>query len=183
MSAITRRIAEAIDTGRAKNYSDLAHQLGVTPAAITEWRKERSAPNEDQAAALAALLGKPEVMAECMAARTRRPETRAMWERAAKTLSMATALSMVAVVLLLLTGAGNSAYASSGCNEPRAITQIMVFLRIIPLTSATSYEGSSEMRLHRQTRPNDDTKPSCSTAAVYNAPRFGTPRMRGWRNW
>ena len=100
MSAITRRIEEAIETGRAKNYSDLAHHLGVTPAAITEWRKERSAPNEDQAAALASLLGKPEVMAECMAARTRRPETRAMWERAAKTLSMATALSMVASVVL-----------------------------------------------------------------------------------
>lgn len=106
MSAITRRIAEAIDTGRAKNYSDLAHQLGVTPAAITEWRKERSAPNEDQAAALAALLGKPEVMAECMAARTRRPETRAMWERAAKTLSMAASLTAVAGVVLLTTATG-----------------------------------------------------------------------------
>lgn len=112
MSAITRRIEEAIETGRAKNYSDLAHHLGVTPAAITEWRKERSAPNEDQAAALASLLGKPEVMAECMAARTRRPETRAMWERAAKTLSMATALSRVAGVLVLLTTPGNNANAS-----------------------------------------------------------------------
>lgn len=112
MKPIRFYLDEAETRGIAKNDTELGKMLGVSRSAVCEWRKGRSAPNEDQAAALAALLGKPEVMAECMAARTRRPETRAMWERAAKTLSMATALSMVAGVLVLLTAPGNNAHAS-----------------------------------------------------------------------
>lgn len=118
MKPIRRYLDEAIDAGVFKNDSDIARQLGVHRSAVSQWRVGATAPNEDQAAALAALLGKPEVMAECMAARTRRPETRAMWERAAKTLSMATALSMVAGVLVLLTAPGNNANASMTYTSP-----------------------------------------------------------------
>lgn len=126
MIPVRRYMDEAIERGIVKNDSDLARQIGVTRQSVSAWRTGDAYPDSDQAATLAALLGKPEILAECMAARAKRPETRAVWERAAKTLSMTTALSMVAGVLLLLTGAGNSAYASSGCNEPRAITQIIV---------------------------------------------------------
>lgn len=106
MKAIRLYLDEALDRGLAKNDSDIARHLGVSRATVSDWRVGRPAPNEDQAAALAALLGKPEVMAECMAARTRRPETRAMWERAAKTLSMAVSLTAVAGVVLLTTATG-----------------------------------------------------------------------------
>lgn len=102
MKPIRLYLDEAADRGLVKNDTDLGGLLGVSRSAVCEWRKGRSAPNEDQAAALAALLGKPEIMAECMAARTKRPETRAMWERAAKTLSLAASLVAGAGVILLL---------------------------------------------------------------------------------
>ncbi len=80
MKEIRTYLDEAIERGLAKNDSDIARQLGIKPASVCEWRKGRNAPGEDQAAALAKMLGKPEVVAECMAHRTTREETRKVWE-------------------------------------------------------------------------------------------------------
>jgi len=103
MKPVWMYLDEAAERGIVKNDTELGARLNVGRSAVCEWRKGRSAPNEDQAAALAELLGKPEIMAECMAARAKRPETRAMWERAAHTLSMATSFAGIAVVNLLAT--------------------------------------------------------------------------------
>lgn len=102
MKPVRMYLDEAKERGIVINDKELGARLHVSPAAVCEWRKGRSAPNEDQAAALAELLGKPEVLAECMAARAKRPETRAVWERAARMLSMTAAFFLVAGVNLLL---------------------------------------------------------------------------------
>lgn len=58
MKKIGLYLDEAIDSGVAKNSSDLAKQLGVSRSALSEWRAERSCPNDDQAVKLAQLLRK-----------------------------------------------------------------------------------------------------------------------------
>jgi hypothetical protein len=103
MKAIRFYLDEAAQTGIAKNDSDIARKLGVSRGAVCEWRVGRSTPNEDQAAALALLLGKPEIMAECMAARATPGPHRAAWERLAKMASMTTAYGVAVAVNLLLT--------------------------------------------------------------------------------
>lgn len=103
MIPVRRYMDEAIDRGIVKNDSELARRMGVTRQSVSAWRTGDAYPDSDQAATLAALLNKPEILAECMAARAKRPETRAVWERAAKTLSMATAFSAVAAVVLFAT--------------------------------------------------------------------------------
>jgi DNA-binding XRE family transcriptional regulator len=92
---------EAIDRGIVKNDSELARKLGITRQSVSAWRTGETYPDTDQAAALADLIGKPEIMAECMAARAKRPETRAIWERAARTLSMTAGLCAVVGVSLM----------------------------------------------------------------------------------
>lgn len=97
MKPVRLYLDEAAERGLVKNDTDLGARLGVGRSAVCEWRKGRSAPNEDQAAALAALLGKPEVMPECAAARAKTPQARAAWERLAKMASMSAALSAVVI--------------------------------------------------------------------------------------
>lgn len=101
MKAIRHYMDEAIDRGIVKNDADLARQLKISRASVCAWRNGESAPNEDQAAAFAELLNKPEVLAECMAARAKNPANRAIWERAAKTLSAATASIALAVITVV----------------------------------------------------------------------------------
>jgi DNA-binding XRE family transcriptional regulator len=72
---------EIITRGLAKNDSDIARKIGVTRAAPCDWRNERTTPNPDQAAALAELLGKPEIMAVCGVLHARTDQGRATWER------------------------------------------------------------------------------------------------------
>ncbi|ANQ85053.1 hypothetical protein dqs_2015 [Azoarcus olearius] len=102
MIPIRRYLDEAIDKGIVKNDAELAAKLGVARSTVSRWRDGDRAPDEDQAAGLAALLDKPEILAACMATRAKVPEHRAMWERAAKTLSMAASFTAVIAANLLL---------------------------------------------------------------------------------
>lgn len=85
MKPISKYLDDAIDAGTAKNDSDIARKIGVTRAAVSDWRTGRRAPDDDQAVKLAGLLGKDtgEILAECGAARAKTPETRQAWERIA----------------------------------------------------------------------------------------------------
>lgn len=95
MKPVWMYLDEAQERGLAANDSDIATKLGVTKAAVCEWRKGRSAPAEDAAARLAELIGKPEVMAECAAARAKTPEGRRMWERLARIAAAAVVVAAV----------------------------------------------------------------------------------------
>ena len=95
MKTIRHYIDEAIDNGVVKNDKEIADRLQLNRSTISLWRSSKTAPNEDQAAALAELLGKPEIMAECGAARAETDKGRAVWERLARTLSMKTATQLV----------------------------------------------------------------------------------------
>ncbi len=112
MKPIKLYVQEAIDRELVKNQTELAQVLNVSRSAVSDWVVGDTTPNADQAAALAHLLGKPEIMAECMAARTKRPENRAMWERAAKALSMTSASCTFLAVINLMTP--SPANASNG---------------------------------------------------------------------
>lgn len=101
MKKVKQYLDDAAAQGLVKNDSELAQRLGITRQSVSAWRKGEAYPDADQAAALAALLGRPEVLAECMAGRAKKPENRAMWERAAHALRMTGALGMGAGVVLL----------------------------------------------------------------------------------
>lgn len=109
MKPVWMYLDEAAERGIAKNDSDIARKLDVSRAAVSRWRKELDAPAEDTAARLADLLGKPEIMAECAAARAKTPEGRRMWERLAK-------IAAAAVVVVAVTP--HNTYASAGQYAP-----------------------------------------------------------------
>lgn len=102
MKKISSYIDEAIDSGVATNSADLARKLGVSRSALSEWRAERSSPNDDQAVKLADLLGKDagEILAECGAARAKSPETRRAWERIAARMA-ASSITVCAMVIAI----------------------------------------------------------------------------------
>lgn len=101
MRKIQTYLDDAIRAGIVKNDAELAQRLGVARSTVSRWREGDRHPDEDQAAALACLLGKPDILAESMAARAKKPENRATWERAAHALRMTGALGMGAGVVLL----------------------------------------------------------------------------------
>lgn len=110
MKPISRYLDEAIDTGLSKNDSETARKIGVTRAAVSDWRVGRRAPDDDQAVKLADLLGKDagEILAECGAARAKSPETRRAWERIAARMA---ASSITACVLIITMGQSQEAKA------------------------------------------------------------------------
>jgi hypothetical protein len=77
---------EIIARGLAKNDSDIARKISVTRAAPCDWRNGRTTPNSDQAAALADLLGKPEIMAVCGMLHSKTDLGRATWKQLANSL-------------------------------------------------------------------------------------------------
>lgn len=137
MKPVWMYLDEAQERGLAANDSDIAAKLGVTKAAVCEWRKGRSAPAEDAAARLAELIGKPEVMAECGAARAKTPEGRRMWERLAR-------IAAAAVVVVAVTP--HNTYASDSQYAP-CIQRITVF-RTARASASRALAGLS-MRFRR----------------------------------
>lgn len=89
MKKISLYLDEAIQKGAAKNDSDIARKVGVTRAAVCDWRTGRRTPDDEPAVKIAELIGKDagELLAECGAARAKTPETRAVWERIAAKLA------------------------------------------------------------------------------------------------
>lgn len=86
MKPIWMYLDEAINKGIVKNDSELAAKLGITRASVSAWRSGKTAPNDEQAIALAELIGKPviELMAEAAAHRAKTPKSRTYWEQIAK---------------------------------------------------------------------------------------------------
>lgn len=95
MKAVSLYLDECISRGVAANDADIARKVGVHRSAVSQWRLNMTAPAEDAAAKLAELLGKPEVMAECAAARAKTPEGRRMWERLARIAAAAVVVAAV----------------------------------------------------------------------------------------
>lgn len=111
MKRIFMYLDEAQDMGIVKNDAELAKNLGLSRASVSEWRSGKSTPNDDQAVKLAELLGKDagEILAECGAARAKSPETRKAWERIAAKMA---ASSITVCTLIFVQGVAQEAKAA-----------------------------------------------------------------------
>lgn len=116
-----RNIASYMDEGIAKkmvkNDAAIAKSLGVKSATVSRWRSGERAPDEEEAIALARLIGHPEeeLIAASAAARTKSPAAKAVWARIVKHYAVAASLMGVAAALgvtLFLTNHQNEAYQS-----------------------------------------------------------------------
>lgn len=112
MKAVSLYLDECISRGVAANDADIARKVGVHRSAVSQWRLNMTAPAEDAAAKLAELLGKPEVMAECAAARAKTPEGRRMWERLAK-------IAAAAMIMLASFSSADTTASFDGQYAPR----------------------------------------------------------------
>lgn len=103
MKPVRLYLDEAIQRGIVKNDAELSRRLDISRATVSKWRSGDRAPDDDEAVALAQLLGKPdgELLAECAAARAKNPTTRAAWERLARVASMTMCFTAVIGVALL----------------------------------------------------------------------------------
>ncbi len=126
MKKISMYLDELVDSGTVKNDSDTARRIGVTRAAVSDWRTGRRAPDDDQAVKLAELLGKDpgELLAECGAARAKTPATRQAWERIAARMA---SYGITACALIMPLGHSERA---SACQEKQAC-QMLLFSEVI----------------------------------------------------
>lgn len=113
MKKISMYLDELIEAGTVKNDSETARRIGVTRAAVSDWRVGRRAPDDDQAVKLAELLGKDagELLAECGAARAKSPETRRAWEIVAARMA---GYGITVCALFMIVSYSEQARASSG---------------------------------------------------------------------
>jgi transcriptional regulator with XRE-family HTH domain len=103
MKEIKHYLDEAIEKQIVKNDADTANKLGVSRACISDWRRGKNAPSDEQAIALAQLIGKPviELMAESAAYRAKTPEAKSYWEQIAKYSATYASVAAIAVSSLV----------------------------------------------------------------------------------
>lgn len=103
MKTVRQYLDEAINAGLAKNYAEIADKLEVTRACVSDWKNGKSAPNDEQAIALARLIKKPEIelLAEAAAYRAKTEEARAYWEQIAKYSATYASVVVIAISSLL----------------------------------------------------------------------------------
>lgn len=113
----------------------LAHVLGITQSAITNWNSGRSHPDDAIAARLAVMAGQDPsmVIAELHAVRAKTPEVKALWLRMAHQLRHAVAAVMftVGAAMLLIAGSPTSAEASTGSAQAHNSPGLCIMLNNI----------------------------------------------------
>lgn len=127
MKTVRQYLDEAISAGLAKNYAEIADKLEVTRACVSDWKNGKSAPNDEQAIALARLIRKPEIelLAEAAAYRAKTAEARAYWEQIAK--YSATYASVVVIAISSLLAAINVTYSPNAqAQTQNGVNQVFI---------------------------------------------------------
>lgn len=106
-----RTITQVLDRARAMQKVPSDYKLGLTLGiganAISNYRNERSFPDEKACAKLAAAIGEdPELlMVEMQAQRSKDAESRRLWERVANRLQMGNSTVEILVLVAIIFGA------------------------------------------------------------------------------
>lgn len=143
MKKISMYLDELVDSGTVKNDSDTARRIGVTRAAVSDWRTGRRAPDDDQAVKLTELLGKDpgELLAECGAARAKTPATRQAWERIAARMA---SYSITICAMIITLGHSEQARAQAQTDTMQIVTvfrtRLTSIFQRLKLTAAR-YDG------------------------------------------
>jgi hypothetical protein len=135
MKPISRYLDDAIDRGLSKNDSETARKIGVTRAAVSDWRVRKASTRRRSSgqACRALRIEAGEVLAECGAARAKTPETRRAWERIAARMA---ASSITACAMVIATGQSQEASASQSMpyqqSAPSNFQNIIIHLNFVP---------------------------------------------------
>lgn len=119
MSSVDWLLDAAMKATKAKNDTELAGQLGIKPAAVSNYRRGVSLPNPVVCATLAGLTGEPlaKVLGIVGEARAITTEEKKVWRRLAATASL---LAIMAFPVL-----SERANAATGWNQADANVCIM----------------------------------------------------------